>query len=93
LLCWDIVTTADGFSHGIWSVEESAKSTWCELVAVYRILKSMVHLLANQRVKWFTDNQGVVSIVSKGSMKSDLQSFAMSIYKICMINSVVLDTE
>jgi hypothetical protein len=53
----------------------------------------MVHLLANQRVKWFTDNQGVVSIVSKGSMKSDLQSFAMAIYKICMINSVVLDIE
>lgn len=89
-----IVSAADGFSHGTWSPDESVKSsTWRELVAVYRVLQSLVHLLVNQRVKWFTDNQGVASIVCKGSMKPELQNIAMQIYSVCLVNSVRLDIE
>lgn len=89
-----IVTAADDISHGSWSAEESLKSsTWRELVAVLRVIKSLVHLLVNHRVKWFTDNQGVASIVCKGSMKPELQNIAMQIYRVCFVNSITLDAE
>ena len=88
------VSTINGISHGIWSEEESLKSsTWRELVAVYRILLSLRHVLANQRVKWFTDNQGVKAISSKGSMKRDLQDIAFGIFKLCMSKSIYLEME
>ena len=61
----------------MWSEEESLKSsTWRELVAVYRVLLSLSHFFANQRVKGLTDNQGVKSIANKGSMKRDLQDIS-----------------
>ena len=62
------VSTTNGISHGLWSEEESLKSsTWRELVL------SLKHIFANQRIKWFTDNQGVKAIAMKGSMKRELQ--------------------
>lgn len=74
------VSTIKGISHGIWSDDEMEKSsTWREFVAVYRVLHLLVHVLRHQRVKWFTGNQGVKSIVCKGSAKAELQSFALRI--------------
>ena len=88
------VSTVNGVSHGMWAENEAVKSsTWRELVAVYRVLSSLVHILANQRVKWYTDNQGVKSIVSKGSMKIDLQNVAYDIFKLCMRKSISLEME
>jgi hypothetical protein len=83
------VNTVNGVSQGTWSIEESLKSsTWRELVAVYRVLLSLVHILKHQRVKWYTDNQGVRSIAVKGSMKRDLQDVAYHIFQLCMENSI-----
>ena len=88
------VSTVNGISHGMWSQAEAEKSsTWRELVAVWRVLQSLVHILSNQRVKWFTDNQGVKTIAVKGSMKRELQDVAFDIFKLCMINSISLEME
>jgi len=52
-----------------------------------------VHLLKNQNVKWFTDNQAVETIVHKGSEKQELQDVAFSRFHLCISNSVHLDME
>ena len=58
-------------------------STWKELIAVKHILLSMVNMLKDKRIPWFTDNQNVVNIVAKGSMKLQLQDIALCIFKNC----------
>lgn len=81
-----------GVSQGLWSCSESTKSsTWRELKAVYRVMCALFNSVAGQRVKWFTDNQSVVAIVEKGSMKVDLQLIAMDIYDLCWRHSIVLE--
>ena len=88
------ISTINGISHGLWTQEEALKSsTWRELVAVHRILLSLKHILANQRIKWFTDNQGVKSIITKGSMKTELQDIAYSIFRMCLSQSISLEIE
>ena len=57
------VSTVNGVSLGTWSIEERVKpSVWRELMAVYRVLTSLIHILSGQNVKWFTDNLAVISI-------------------------------
>ena len=54
--------------HAQWSVEEvKHSSTWRELKAVSLVLQSFASRLAGHSVKWFTDNQSVVHIVSSRS--------------------------
>jgi hypothetical protein len=47
--------------------------------------------LPNKRIKWFTDNQNVVSIINKGSMKRQLQDIAISILCNCLNNNISID--
>ena len=68
-------------------------STWRELCAVFRVLRSLIHLLSNQRVKWFTDNTNISSIVNKGSMKPDLQTLAMQIFNFTSTHAIHLEIE
>ena len=76
------------------SHEESLKSSiWRELVAVHGVLLSLKHVFANQRIKWFTDNQCVKFIDLKGSMKTELQDGAYNIFRICMSKSIYLEME
>ena len=44
-------------------------STWRELHAVGQVLESLVDKLAGERIRWFTDNKNVVSILLYGSKK------------------------
>ena len=44
-------------------------------------------------MKWFSDNQGIISIVAKGSMKTDLQEYALKIYNICLQKNIRLEME
>ena len=75
------INTVNGISHGVWTSEDSAKSsTWREMMAVCRCLGSLSNVLAYQRIKWFSDNKGVTSIVHKGSMKKELQDIALEIF-------------
>lgn len=88
------VGTVNGISHGMWAPDEQVKSsTWRELTAVFRVLSALIHLLSNQKVKWFSDNAGVTTIVQKGSMKLELQAIAIDIFKLCMSQSVSLEIE
>jgi len=81
-----IVETPTNIAHGMWSECESSKSsTWKELTAVKHILLSMVNILKDKQIKWFTDNQNVVSIVAKGSKKLELQDIVLCIFKNCAI--------
>ena len=56
--------------HGHWSVWETEQSsTWCELQAVGEVLQSVANKLSGEQIRWFTDNQNVVSILLYGSRK------------------------
>ncbi|XP_068203660.1 uncharacterized protein [Palaemon carinicauda] len=88
------VNTINGVSHGQWTAVEAVQSsTWRELVAVLRVLQSLSKVLASHRVKWFSDNQAVTSIVKKGSMKKHLQDIAIEIFRVCTRNSIMLELE
>ncbi|CAC5408504.1 unnamed protein product [Mytilus coruscus] len=50
-----------------------------------------VKILAGKNIRWFTDNQNVVSIVSKGSTKSVLQKLALDIFSTCIKHNVNID--
>jgi hypothetical protein len=64
-----VVETPTNIAHSMRSAcESNNSSTWKELT-VKHIILSMVNILKDIRIKWFTDNQNVVSIVAKGSMQ------------------------
>ena len=81
-------------SHGMWAPDEVLKrSTWRELSAVHRVLQSFAKSLRNSKVKWYSDNAAVCSIVSKGSMKRELQRLALDIFSLCIQYSIHLELE
>ena len=91
--CYMVENPSD-IAHGMWSNNESMKSsTWKELTAVKNILFSMSKFLHNKRIKWFTDNQNVVSIINKGSMKRKLQDIAISMLCNFLNNNISIDVE
>ena len=84
------INTVNGISHWVWTSEERAKSsTWREMMAVCRCLGSLSNVLAYQRVKWFSDNKGITSIVRKGSMKKELQDIALEIILFVTLNQFI----
>ena len=81
-------------AHGQWSEAEALlSSTWRELKAVYLVLLSFAGKLAGHRVKWLTDNQGVMYIIRSGSKKEHLQEGAIEIYNVCLTHNIKLDVE
>lgn len=79
-------------AHGMWSdIEKTNSSTWKELTAVKKVFLSLLTQLSGKNLKWFTDNQNVVSIVSKGSTKTVLQALALDIFRICLKYNVNLE--
>ena len=57
------------------------------------VLSLFATKLAGHTVKWFTDNQGVVHIINKGSRKKHLQDGAMAIFEICFQHGIKLEVE
>ncbi|CAC5396382.1 unnamed protein product [Mytilus coruscus] len=87
-----IVETPQNIAHGMWvESERSNGSTWKELSAVKKVLLSLINIISGKKVKWFTDNQNVVSIVSKGSTKTILQNLALDIFSACLKYNVNID--
>ncbi|XP_033761087.1 uncharacterized protein LOC117342901 [Pecten maximus] len=89
-----VMNTPMGTSHGMWSeVKAGRSSTWRELSTVDRVMTSLLHVFRGRRVRWYTDNKNVVSIVNKGSMRADLQKVALSIFYTCLRNCISNDIE
>ena len=61
---------------------------YLEGAEVYLVLQSFAGRLAGHSVKWFSDNQGVVHIVSRGSRKLHLQDGAMAIFELCFQHGI-----
>ena len=81
-------------AQGNWSLEEARQnSTWRELVAVGRVLEAVATKLGNGRLRWFTDNQNIVRILTVGSGKGYLQAEAMRIFKLCICHHIHLEPE
>ena len=70
-------------AHGQWLPHESTRSsTWRELKAVHRVMESLADKLQNQRIRWFSDNQNVVRILSVRSRNPVLQNEALAIFNV-----------
>ena len=79
---------------GTWSKTEASKSsTWREAEAVKRVLVSNAALLQGKKLKVFSDNKNVKSILSKGSRKGDLQTIALNVNEFCNQREITLIPE
>ena len=89
-----VVDSNYGIMHGQWSESEKNKSsTWRELKAIELAIESQIVNMKNNRIKWFSDNQAVVKIISNGSMKPSLQTIALSIYRLCVQHNIFLEMD
>ncbi|CAC5411397.1 unnamed protein product [Mytilus coruscus] len=78
----------------MWSSSEGQNSsTWKELTAVRNVLLSLLDFIKDKRLKSFTDNQNIVSIITKGSMKGHLQDISGDIYQSCLRHNISLDVK
>ena len=81
-------------AHGQWSVWEAQQSsTWRELKAVSTVLKSFASSLRDERIRWFSDNQNVVSILMYGSRKPLLQAEALTVFHLCVKHHLTIEPE
>ena len=81
-------------SHKNWDViEMKQSSTWREHMAVKHALNSFTHLLKNNHVKWYTDNQAFAAIVKSGSNKVHLHRLALYSFRFSKEHDVILDIE
>ncbi|XP_063405714.1 uncharacterized protein LOC134689678 [Mytilus trossulus] len=88
------VENPKNIAHGMWhETDVHRSSTWRELTAVECVLHSLIDFMSDKRIKWFTGNQNVVSIVHKDSMKPDLQDIAYDIFVTCLKYNVSLEVE
>ncbi|MCG7875782.1 MAG: reverse transcriptase domain-containing protein [Candidatus Thiodiazotropha endolucinida] len=73
-----------GVVFGDWTEEEKSKSsTWRESETVRRVIMSNVDMLKNKKVKIYSDNKNVQSVLQIGSRKTDLQEIACDVNDMC----------
>ena len=88
------VTLGTHVAHGICDLEDSLQSsTYRELKAILLVTRSLQHILANRKIKVFTDNQSTACIVCSGSSKPDLQDLAVKLYDVCVQHQIILQCE
>lgn len=79
---------------GSWTAEEAKQSsTWRELVAVGRVLESVVLKLSGEKLCWFTDNLNTVHILKMGSKKQHLQKEMLKVFNMCIGHQIKLEPE
>ena len=57
------------------------------------MLESLASKLKNQRVRWFTNNQNVVRILTTGSRKPSLQQEALAIFNVAISSYIRIEPE
>ncbi|KAK3090119.1 hypothetical protein FSP39_009337 [Pinctada imbricata] len=78
--------------HYMWKDDEKNKSsTWRELKTICLVLKGLGSDLSGKLVKIYTDNQNVVRIACKGSMKMELHQLALEVLGFCVAHSIRLE--
>ena len=81
-------------AQGQWLPHEASQSsTWRELRAVRNVLEALANKLMNHRVRWFTDNQNVVRILTTGSRKLVLQQEALAIFRRSVSSCIRIEPE
>ncbi len=70
--------------------EQKASSTWREVRTIELGLSAFKKDFAGKAITWFTDSQPGVSVIRKGSMKTELNPLAESIARICKQNKIEL---
>ena len=81
-------------AHKQWTEMEAKKSSnWRELETIHFAICSFLQIVSNSQLKIYTDSQSAAHIVESGSMKSELQNLAVSIFNTCLINNVRLDVQ
>ena len=79
---------------GVWSQgERSRSSSWREAEAVKRVLNSNLDQVRGKKVKVYSDNKNVESILKIGSRKEDLQNIANEIFETCQSNEISLSVQ
>ena len=93
--CGSVITLNQSqVCHKMWDVNECCKSsTWRELAAIEFALRSFADILRCTHVKWYTDNRAVPTIVDVGSMKLELQKIAISIFELCIDQTISIDIQ
>ena len=70
--------------------ERSKSSTWREAEAVKGVMARSVEKLRGKRVKVFSDNKNVQTVLEVGSTKEELQSIAPEVNDFCDHNCISL---
>jgi hypothetical protein len=79
-------------TYGSWSYDEKVQSsTWRELEAVNRTMRSVIGYLNGKVVRVYTDNKNVPHILRVGSRKIILHEKVMSVHKLCLQNSLKIN--
>lgn len=79
---------------GSWSKQEMLKSsTWREAEAIRRILVSNLAVFEGKKLKIYSDNKNVKTVLRSGSTKVDLQTIALQIYNVCEKRDITLIPE
>ncbi len=74
-----------------WTEAEAAKSsTWREVKTIEVGLCALQDKLRGRSISWQTDNLPGVSVIRKGSMKTDLNPLAAKIQDVCQKNDIDL---
>ena len=74
--------------HAWTETEKAASLTWQESQAVFLFLQVHSERLKNEKIKWYSDNQGVPAVLHKGSMVAELNLCSMKILQICLEHSI-----
>lgn len=75
------------------NLELNQSSTWRELKCIRDAFNSFIPILYNNNIKWFTDNQAVVTIVNSGSMNLELHKLAVDIFFAARHNNIEMNIE
>ena len=86
--------TGIGVIFGDWDdTERLRSSTWRETETVRRVINGNNEILQQKKVKVFSDNKNVMSVLQIGSSKNDLQNISCDVNDICERHDIKISLE